>query len=161
MLTADATPQQAELDAMNHFASLDFGALMVGIQENWNDLPKVEFDRDFVSQTPMLVMNAHYDLQTVLPWAEIVAEQHGAPLIEFADGSHGVTLSGTGGETLEGESCARAIVLAFMTDPEAPIDGGCAESLPAIDVNLERTDLAAVSMAAFGTDDPWSLLPGS
>ena len=159
MLAAEATPEQAELDAMNHFASLGFGTLMANIKASWGDLPKVEFDRDFVSQTPMLVLNAHYDLQTVFPWAEIVAQQHGAPLVEFADGQHGVTLSNTGGKSLEGESCARSVMLAFMEDPEAPIDDSCAEALPQIDVNLERTDLAGTSMAAFGTDDPWSLLP--
>ena len=159
MLTADATPEQAELDAMNHFASLGFGTLMANIKASWDDLPKVEFDRDFVSQTPMLVLNAHYDLQTVFPWAEIVAEQHGAPLVEFADGQHGVTMSNTGGKFGNGESCARSVMLAFMEDPEAPVDDSCAQSLPQIDVNLERPDLAATSTAAFGTDDPWSLLP--
>lgn len=159
MLTADATPAQAELDATRHFASLGFGTLMRRVQENWDDLPKVEFDRDFESQTPMLVFNAHYDLQTVFPWAEIVAAQHGAPLVEFADGQHGVTLSNTGGKTLEGESCAREIMLAFVEDPEAPVDDDCAGELPQIDVNLARPDLADISMAAFGTGDPWSLLP--
>lgn len=159
MLTADATPEQAELDARRHFASLGFGTLMARVQASWDDLPKVEFDRDFESQTPMLVFNAHYDLQTVFPWAEIVAAQHGAQLVEFADGQHGVTLSNTGGKTLEGESCAREIMLAFVEDPEAPVDDSCAGELPAIDVNLARPDLLGVSMAAFGTDDPWSLLP--
>lgn len=159
MLAADATPSQAELDAMNHFASLGFGTLMANVERDWSELPKVEFDRDFESQTPMLVLNAHYDLQTVFPWAEIVSTQHGAPLVEFADGQHGVTLSDTGGKTLEGESCAREIMLAFMDDPQAPVDDSCAQALPAIDVNLERSDLTGVSMAAFGTADPWSLLP--
>lgn len=159
MLAADATPEQAELDARRHFASLGFGTLMARINENWSDLPKVEFDRDFESQTPMLVLGSHYDLQTVFPWAEIVAAQHGAQLVEFADGQHGVTLSNTGGKTLEGESCAREIMLAFVEDPEAPVDDGCAGDLPQIDVNLVRADLAGTSMAAFGTGDPWSLLP--
>jgi len=159
MLTADATPAQAEQDARRHFASLGFGTLMTRVQEGWDDLPKVEFDRDFESQTPMLVFNAHYDLQTVFPWAEIVAAQHGAPLVEFADGQHGVTLSNTGGKSLEGESCAREIMLAFVEDPEAPVDDDCAGELPQIDVNLARPDLVGMSMAAFGTDDPWSLLP--
>ncbi|MGH1343593.1 MAG: alpha/beta hydrolase [Nannocystales bacterium] len=159
MLTPDATPEQAELDAQRHFASLGFGTLMARVQQSWDDLPKVEFDRDFKSQTPMLVFNAHYDVQTVFPWAELVAEQHGAQLVEFSDGQHGVTLSNTGGKTLEGESCARAIMLAFVEDPEAPVDDDCAGGLPQLDVNLVRPDLAGVSMAAFGTDDPWSLLP--
>lgn len=159
MLAADATPSQAELDAMNHFASLGFGTLMANVERDWSELPKVEFDRDFESQTPMLVFNAHYDLQTVFPWAETVSTQHGAPLVEIADGQHGLTLSGTGGKTLEGESCARDIMLAFMDDPEAPVDDSCAEALPAIDVNLERPDLTGFSMASFGTEDPWSLLP--
>lgn len=159
MLTADATPAQAVLDARRHFASLDFGTLMARVQENWDDLPKVEFDRDFESQTPMLVFNAHYDLQTVFPWAEIVAAQHGAQLVEFADGQHGVTLSNTGGKTLAGESCAREIMLAFVEDPGAPVNDDCAGALPQIDVNLVRPDLAGMSMAAFGTEDPWSLLP--
>lgn len=159
MLDPNATPSQAELDAMNHFASLGFGTLMANVEREWSDLPKVEFDRDFESQTPMLVLNAHYDLQTVFPWAEVVSTQHGAPLVEFADGQHGVTLSGTGGKTLEGESCARDIMLAFMDDPEAPVDDSCAASLPTIDVNLERPDLTGFSMAGFGTEDPWSLLP--
>ncbi len=159
MLAPDATPGMAELDAMNHFASINFGTLMAVVHDNWGDLPKVEFDRDAVSETPMLVLNAHYDVQTVFPWAELVAAQHGAPLVEFADGQHGVTLSQTGGKSLEGESCARAIMLAFMDDPQAPIDDDCAGSLPAIDVNISRADLEATSIAAFGTDDPWSLLP--
>jgi len=159
MLAPDATPMQAELDAMNHFASLGFGTLMATVQANWGELPKVEFDRDFVSETPMLVLNAHYDLQTVFPWAEIVAEQHGAPLVEFADGQHGVTLSDMGGKSLDGEGCARDIMLTFMADPQAAIDDSCAQSLPEIDVNLERPDLDGISLAAFGTDDPWSLLP--
>ncbi|MBV1862288.1 MAG: alpha/beta fold hydrolase [Nannocystaceae bacterium] len=159
MLTADATPVQAELDARRHLASLGFSTLMRRVQEGWNELPKVEFDRDFESQTPMLVFNAHYDLQTVFPWAEIVAAQHGAQLIEFSDGQHGVTLSNTGGKTLEGESCARELMLAFVEDPGAPVDDGCAGELPQLDVNLVRPDLAGASMAAFGTDDPWSLLP--
>ncbi|MCR9165647.1 MAG: alpha/beta hydrolase [Nannocystaceae bacterium] len=159
MLSEDADPAQAELDAMNHFASLGFGTLMAGIQANWSGLPKVEFDRAFASETPMLVLNATYDLQTVMPWAEIVAEQHGAQLIEFNDGQHGVTLSGTGGKTLQGDPCARALMFEFMDDPGEPVDDSCAQALPAVDVNLERADLVDVSMAAFGTDDPWSLLP--
>ena len=159
MLWAEADPTQVQLDTPNHFATLGFDSLMGTVAADWNELPKVEFEREFQSQTPMLVLNAHYDLQTPYPWAEIVAEQHGATLVGFSDGSHGVTGSGSGGKSLAGESCARAMMLAFMADPTAPVDTSCAEALPQVDVTLQRPDLAATSMAVFGTDDPWSLLP--
>ncbi len=159
MLDPQATPAQVELDAERHFASLRFSTLMTLIQDNWDLLPKVEFERDFVSRTPMLVLNARYDLQTVFSWAEQVAEQHGAQLVEFADAHHGVALSNAGGKTPEGDPCARAIVLEFIADPSAAVDDGCAGTLPEIDVNLDRPDLSSISMSAFGTQDPWSLLP--
>ncbi len=159
MLAADATPAQAELDAERHIASLTFGTLMTEIQEGWGSLPPIEFDRDFVSQTPMLVLNASYDLQTVFPWAEQVAAQHDQPLVEFGDARHGVTLSGTGGKSLTGDSCARSLMLGFMNEPTATPDTSCVESLPEIDPGLQRLDLAPITMQAFGTDDPWSLLP--
>lgn len=160
LLRSDADPPVVSADARNHFASLGFiDNIFIEIAANWGDLPKVEFDRDFVSQTPMIAFNADYDLQTVLPWAELVAEQHGIPLVRVADGAHGLTRSDTGGKSLDGESCARAIMLAFMDDPLAPVDDSCAQNLPPLDVNLERPDLANRSMTAFGTTDPWSLLP--
>lgn len=159
MLSPDAVPAQAELDAMHHFASLGFGTLMRETQAGWGTLPAVDFDRDFVSQTPMLVLNSAYDLQTVFSWAEVVAEQHGAQLVEFSDSQHGVTLSGTGGKSLSGDTCARSIMLAFMDAPGAPVDDTCVEALPQLDVNLDREDLSILSVGAFGTADPWSLLP--
>lgn len=159
MLRADATPEVAELDAQRHFAGLGFGSLMARTKAGWGTLPKVEFEGDVSASTPMLIFNAHYDLQTPFPWAEIVAEQHGGTLVEFADGQHALSFSGTGGKTLDGQTCARAMMLDFMADPSAAVDDSCTATLPGIDVNLQRADLAPLSMSAFGTDDPWSLLP--
>ncbi len=159
MLAPDATPAEAELDAERHVASLGFGSLVAAVQRGWGTLPAVELNRNFVSQSPILVLNASYDLQTVFPWAERVAAQHGQPLVEFADARHGITLTGTGGKSLMGDSCARSLMLGFMSDPTAPPDTACVESLPGVDVSLQRPDLGPTTLNAFGTDDPWSLLP--
>lgn len=159
MIADDASGSQAELDARRHIASLNFGALQAAVTEGWGSLPRIDFDRDFTSETPMLVFNATFDLQTTFVWAEQVAEQHNAQLVEFHDARHGVALSGTGGKFPGGESCARSMMLAFAEDPAAKLDTSCADELPRVDVTLQREDLQSINMEVFGVEDPWTLLP--
>jgi hypothetical protein len=107
----------------------------------------------------MLLVNGTYDIQTVITWAEQSAEQHMQTLLEFPDGQHGLALTGTGGKYPDGTTCARKLMLDFAAHPDMRIDASCIEDLPDIDPKLERDDLLPLSMTAFGTEDPWSLLP--
>jgi pimeloyl-ACP methyl ester carboxylesterase len=159
MLLPDAQPQTAVDAARNHFASLGFGDWANNTNAVWGDLPDVEFDRDFVTETPLLIFNSTYDLQTVFPWAQQVAEHQMQPLHEFADGQHALAFSGTGGKFPDGSPCARKLMLDFSADPTASLDASCVNELPAIDPNLARADLQEISTIVFSTDDPWTLLP--
>jgi hypothetical protein len=159
MLLPGSDPDAAALAAMRHFATLGFGDWAANTNAAWGDLPDVEFDREFVTDLPLLILNARYDLQTVLPWAEQVASHQMQPLHEFADGQHALAFTGTGGKFPDGSPCARGLVLDFAADPQATVPADCVGELPQIDPNLVREDLQSISLEAFGTADPWSLLP--
>ncbi len=159
MILPDADPETAAADARRHFASLGFADLEVAADAVYGDLPEVDFDRAFVAEVPLLLVNGRYDVQTVLDWAEQVAAQHKQPLLEFPDGQHGLALTGTGGKYPDGSSCARKIMLDFAANPQQRIDASCLDELPEFDPTLAREDLVPLSMSAFGTEDPWSLLP--
>ncbi len=159
MLGRDSDPDAAALAAERHFASLGFGRWVADTNAVWGDLPDVAFDRTFVAEVPLLVLNGLYDLQTVFPWAEQVAAHHGRPLHGLADGQHALAFTGTGGKYPDGSPCARRLLLAFAADPTAELDATCVDELPGIDPSLQRPDLQEISMTVFGTPDPWSLLP--
>ncbi len=139
-------------------ATTSLAAAVAAAHENWADLPNVEFDPDFVPTIPVLLLNATYDLQTPLPWAQSVGEQYGVPVVEIPDGRHSVFSPSPGSETTDGSPCVRSLVLSFAQAPSEPLDDACLAELPQIDVNLTRPDLVPINAAAFGVDDPWSLL---
>ncbi|MBL4686852.1 MAG: hypothetical protein JKY37_19800 [Nannocystaceae bacterium] len=133
------------------------GAVQAG-HEFFADLPNVEFDADFVPEVPVLILNATYDVQTPLPWAQTVAAQYGVEVTVVPDGQHATFSVGTGGRDLDGTGCLVPLVLDFAAAPQAPLNDVCVATLPAIDVNLTRPDLTALSIDAFGLADPWVLL---
>ena len=139
-------------------ATTGLAGAVAAAHENWADLPNVAFDADFVPTIPVLLLNATYDLQTPLPWAQSVAEQYGLPLVQVPDGRHSVFSPSPGSETTDGSPCVRSLVLSFAAAPGDPLDDACLAELPQIDVNLARPDLVPINAAAFGVDDPWTLL---
>lgn len=157
--TSDAA-QEAE-EARRHLISLGFAGYQRDAMAVWGTLPQVEIDREFEAEVPMLIFNGRYDMQTPFVWAQQVRAQHGATLVEFVDGRHGLALTGTGGKFPNGDSCARALMLAFAQEPAGELDVSCAAELPGLDTNLEREDLRALALEVFETEDPWSLLPPS
>jgi pimeloyl-ACP methyl ester carboxylesterase len=142
----------------NVLATTGLPGAVLAAHEFFADLPDVAFDSDFVPRVPVLILNAAYDVQTPLPWAEAVATQYGTEVLVVPDGQHGVINPGNGGAALDGTPCTRPILLAFAADPTQPVDDACVATLPQVDVNLTRPDLLPVNQAAFGVDDPWSLL---
>jgi len=126
-------------------------------QSVFGTLPNAPFETEFVPEIPVLILNARYDLQTPLPWAEGVADQYGSSVVVIEDAQHGVAIPGTGGRDLDGTPCVHPLVMGFAAAPDDPIDDACIATLPAIDVNLVRPDLGGPSQMAFGTSDPWSL----
>ncbi len=154
-LVTDGT--SIELGA-NVLASIGIPSALEASQEIYADLPDVALDTDFVPQVPVLILNAAYDLQTPLPWADDIAEQYGVEVQVVADGQHSVFSPGTGGRDLDGTPCVRPLALAFAAAPDDPVDAACLGTLPQLDVNLGRADLTPISQAAFGVDDPWTLL---
>lgn len=139
-------------------ATTGLAGAVAGAHAEWADLPNVEFDAEFVPTIPVLILNATYDLQTPLPWAQSVAEQYGLPVVEIPDGRHSVFSPSPGSRTGDGGPCVRSLVLSFAAAPEAPLEDACLADLPQIDVNLTRPDLAQINVSAFALDDPWTLL---
>ena len=132
-------------------------SLLAATMPFYADLPNVAFDPDFSPEVPVLILAAEYDLQTPLAWADGVAERFGEDVVVFPDGQHSLVAVGTGGKDLEGNACALPITLQFALAPREALDLDCVQTLPDIDVNLERPDLQSMSLTVFGTADPWSL----
>ena len=158
VLADDVDATEGGETAARHLVSLGFED---GIAEAsfYQDLPNPEFDPTFAAQTPTLIMQGAYDLQTPLIWAEEANAFLDAQLFVFDDGSHGIVGPGRRGSDPTGMPCSTAMVLAFGEDPESPVDGSCIDSVPALDLSLQRADLRAISLQVFGTEDPWSLVP--
>jgi hypothetical protein len=142
--------------ARQNLTGLGFGSLFVANYEVWGDLPNTPVPVQEAAQVPVLVLNATFDLQTPLPWAEQVAEALDQPVFEFDDAAHGIILDGTADPA--NVSCGRSLVLEFATTGELPAEGSCVGKAPPVDVNLSSARLQALAELAFGTSDPWSLL---
>lgn len=150
-------PTEVNEASRRHLVTLGgFSRLFAEVHEYFADLPDVPLDSGVAVQTPVLVLNAAYDLQTPLPWAEVAASRLGAQLVVFDDLDHGVVYTGSG--PAQSVGCARALMLSFMRDPSAPLDTSCALRIPGIDPLVQGPRFEQVSVEAFGTADPWTLV---
>ncbi len=138
-------------------STLGFGPSLSERNVVWGDLPNIAPELA-TPQTPVLVLGSAFDLQTPPLWAEDLAAAYGVEPIIVDDGAHGLFFS-PGGFLLDGSPCLRDVVLEFALDPRDDFDTACVAELPAIDPSLSRPDLQDLAQAAFGTMDPWSLLP--
>ena len=50
-------------------------------------------------------------------------------------------------------------MLDFAADPSSAPEPACLADMPPVDPNLQRDDLLPLNQAAFGVDDPWTLVP--
>lgn len=158
-IIADGVDAQGVLDgSTQNLVALGIGNALATTQNVYGDLPNDGFDANFAAQTPTLILNARYDLQTPLAWAEQAGELLGVDVQVFDDGAHGVAFRGTGGKLPDGSPCATQMILDFAAEPDGDLDTTCLGELQTIDVSLQREDLRAISLQAFGTDDPWSLV---
>ena len=148
-------------DAQDHLAMGGITALLGESVPVWGDLPNVAWDPEFETDTPLLIFNARYDLQTPLPWAEDAAALYGGVVHVVEDGRHSVASTGSGGDgTSAATPCVRPMILEFAADPSQPPDASCLGDLPTVDVNLEATHLQNHAIDAFGISDPWTLITG-
>ncbi|MGH1348480.1 MAG: alpha/beta fold hydrolase [Nannocystales bacterium] len=140
-------------------ASIGFGDNLVANAEVWNDLPDNLVTLE-VPTTPVLILSSSFDIQTPPLWAESLGSRYGVVPTIVEDGAHSLR-SGVGGRLLDGAPCVSTAIVDFATTPSSDFTAECFEQLPALDPSLSRPDLQAMSLAAFGTADPWSLLPNN
>lgn len=89
--------------------------------ENFETHPRDEFHDPVESDIPTLLLTGLNDTQTAASWGPLAAEtlENGTALV-FPEAGHGV---------LQFSDCAVDIGIAFIEDPEAPLDTRCIEPL--------------------------------
>lgn len=124
----------------------------------WPEMPLPEGHTEApVTDTPLLLTQGLFDMQTVPGWAERAAGAFAGDhqtLITLPYGGHGAIF---GNPTVDGEECGLAIILDFLDDPRAALDLGCLDRLEAPDLAGERPDTQDISELFFGTPQ---LMPG-
>lgn len=103
------------------------------------------------SDVPMLMLQGRFDPATPVAEASRVGDHYCGEhqhYVEFPHAAHG-TLGST--PTSEGEDCGYELLVAFMKDPEGPLDTSCVDDVAVTDF----TGDAELAQAVFGTDDLW------
>lgn len=106
--------------------------------------------------TPVLLMNGGYDMQTPLPWMNVLAETLEAPAVVFPTAGHAVDLSVSYSMHTE-EPCSIQIKRQFVENTGAELDLSCMDDLVAPDFDGQRPTTRKISTYFFGTEE---LLPG-
>jgi pimeloyl-ACP methyl ester carboxylesterase len=106
--------------------------------------------------TPVLLMNGGYDMQTPLPWMDVLAETLDAPAVVFPTAGHAVDLSVSSSMHTE-DPCSIQIKRQFVEDTKAELDLSCMDDLVAPDFDGQRPTTRKYSTYFFGTEE---LLPG-
>ncbi|MCB9794359.1 MAG: alpha/beta fold hydrolase [Alphaproteobacteria bacterium] len=103
------------------------------------------------TDTPLLMLNGELDPVTPHALAQAVAAHLDGPnqtYVSFPASAHGVSFDSP---VAEGEPCGLQLMLAFLEDPEAPVDTSCVdETLP-----LPVDPPASYARYFFGTADAW------
>ena len=113
----------ANLDPSLQRVATEHGRTEVDICTLWPaQTPDAIENQPVTSDIPALVLAGEYDPITPPAWGVAAAETLAhAAYFEFPDVGHGVIGSGVG----TAQECANTLLLAFLADPTAPLDGSC------------------------------------
>ncbi|MFK7984684.1 MAG: alpha/beta fold hydrolase [Sandaracinaceae bacterium] len=147
----DGGPTLEQAQALEANGLLGDGGLanFIQMRESWPRYDLDRHDNGFAeTRVPMLMINGSLDPATPLLSAERVGAHFDAPgqtFVTIEGGAHGF-----GAPLEDGQSCAQAMIEAFVSDPAAPVDDCGARVVPP-----DFRGTPELANAAFGTADLW------